>query len=138
VQLGNKEDLIGQKDQLVKLIRHPHGEIRRTAAWALGRTNDLHLARYLIDALEDPDLGVMMEAHASLCWLSRRFDGYGLPVNPLDELETDASDAEKNTAIRGWRVRARREWGNWYLRVRPYSDRGDEFEAQLRQRLADR
>lgn len=138
IQLGDREDLIGQKEMLVKLIQHPHGEVRRTAAWALGRTNDLRLARYLIDALEDPDLGVMIEAHASLAWLSRRFDGFGLPANPLDPLDANASEQERQTAIRGWRVRARREWGNWYLRVRPYSDRGDEFEAQLRQRLADR
>jgi hypothetical protein len=135
VQLGDRSELIGQKETLVKLIQHPHGEIRRTAAWALGRTNDLSLARYLVDGLEDPDLGVMMESHAALSWLSRRFDGFGLPVNPLDELGENASDAERQTAIHGWRARARRDWGNWYLRVRPYADRGDEFEAQLRQRL---
>ncbi|MFV0443060.1 MAG: prenyltransferase/squalene oxidase repeat-containing protein [Planctomycetaceae bacterium] len=138
VQLGDRNELIGQKEMLVKLIQHPHGEIRRTAAWALGRTNDLHLARYLIDALEDQDLGVMMEAHAALSWLSRRFDGFGLPVNPLDDLKPDANDAEKASAIEGWRVRARRNWGNWYLRVRPYADRGDEFEAKLRQRLGEK
>jgi len=138
IQLGDKSQLVGQKEQLVKLIAHPHGEVRRTAAWALGRTNDLRLARHLVDALEDPDVGVMMEAHAGLSWLSRRFDGFGLPANPLDGLAESASEEERQTAIRGWRVRARREWGQWYLRVRPYSDRGDEFEAQLRQRLADK
>jgi hypothetical protein len=138
VQLGDRTELIGQKATLVKLIQHPHGEVRRTAAWALGRTNDLHLARYLIDALEDQDLGVMMEAHAALSWLSRRFDGYGLPVNPLDEIGENASEEEKQTAIQGWRVRARRNWGDWYLRVRPYADRGDEFEAALRQRLGEK
>ena len=137
VQLGDREELIGQKKTIVRLIQHPHGEIRRTAAWALGRTNDLHLARYLVDALEDDDLGVMMEAHAGLSWLSRRFDGFGLPTNPLNGLPENASDEEQQAAIRGWRTRARREWGNWYLRVRPYADRGDEFEAQLQQRLGD-
>lgn len=135
VQLGDRAELVGKKDQLVKLIQHPHGEVRRTAAWALGRTNDLSLARYLVDALEDKDLGVMIEAHAGLCWLSRRFDGFGLPANPLDELPESASDAEKQTAIRGWRAKARRDWGSWYLRVRPYAERGDEFEARLRERI---
>lgn len=138
VQLGDRATLIGQKDSLVQLIEHPSGEVRRTAAWALGRTNDLSLARYLIDALEDKDLGVMIEAHAGLCWLSRRFDGFGLPVNPLDDLAEAASDEEKQTAIEGWRTRARRDWGNWYLRVRPYADRGDEFEARLRERLGEK
>lgn len=138
IQLGDRSELVGQKDLLVQLMRHPHGEVRRTACWALGRTNDLHLARYLIDALEDPDVGVMMEAHAGLCWLSRRFDGFGLPANPLGDLSESASEPERQTAIHGWRVRARRDWGNWYLRVRPYADRGDEFEAQLKQRMGEK
>ena len=80
----------------------------------------------------------MMEAHAGLCWISRRFDGFGLPVNPLDDLPEGASDEEQHTAIDGWRTRARRDWGNWYLRVRPYADRGDEFEARLRERLGEK
>lgn len=138
IQLGDRTELVGQKDLLVDLIKHPHGEVRRTAAWALGRTNDLHLARHLIDALEDADVGVMMEAHAGLCWLARRFDGYGLAANPLDSVGETASEQERATAIHGWRVRARREWGNWYLRVRPYADRGDEFEAQLKQRMGEK
>ena len=43
------------------LIQHQNAEIRRTAAWALGRTNDLSLARYLVNALEDPDVDVNVE-----------------------------------------------------------------------------
>ncbi len=135
VQIGDKSALIGQKERLKQLITHPHGEVRRTAAWALGRTNDLSMGRYLIDALEDKDLGVMIEAQSSLCWLSRKFDGVGLPVNPLDELPENATETEKAAAITAWRDEARRIWGNWYLKVRPYADRGDEFEAKLRQRL---
>jgi hypothetical protein len=135
IQIGDRSELIGQKDLIVELVKHPHGEVRRTAIWALGRTNDLSLARHLVAALEDEDVGVMMEAHAALSWLSRRFDGMGLPVNPLDEVPDGASDEEKLSIIEGWRDRARREWGTWYLKVRPYKDRGDEFEAQLRQRM---
>ena len=56
-------------------------------------------------------------------------------TRPLDELPESASDAEKQTAIRGWRAKARRDWGSWYLRVRPYAERGDEFEARLRERI---
>ncbi|MEZ6067192.1 MAG: HEAT repeat domain-containing protein [Planctomycetaceae bacterium] len=137
VQFGDRSELIGQKDLLVRLVKHPHGDVRRAATFALGRTNDLSLARLLIEALEDKDLGVAMEAHAALSWLSRRFDGFGIPINPLDEVPDGAADNEKQSIIEGWRDRARREWGTWYLKVRPYSERGDEFEATLRQRLGD-
>ncbi len=138
IQIGDRSELVGQTERLVELVKHPHGDVRRTAVWALGRTNDLSLASLLVDALEDPDFGVMIEAHAALTWLSRTFDRFGLPINPLDELPADASENDKTMAIETWRVKARRAWGEWYLGVRPYEDRGDEFEARLRQRLADK
>jgi hypothetical protein len=136
VQIGDKSELVGQTDLLIKLMKHPHGEVRRTAVWALGRTNDLKLARYLVERLmDDSDAGVLMEAHAALSWLSRRFDGFDLPVNPLDSVAEDATDEQKRSAIEGWRSRALRAWGAWYLKVRPYSERGDAFEARLQQAL---
>lgn len=136
IQIGDKTELVGQTDLLVKLMKHPHGEVRRTAAWALGRTNDLGLARHLIERLmDDSDVGVLMEAHAALSWLSRRFDGFEIPLNPLDGLPDDAAEEQKRNAIEAWRSRALREWGAWYVKVRPYNQRGDEFDARLRQAL---
>lgn len=134
---GDRKALIGQKDQLIKLVRSDLPAVRRTAVWAIGRTNDLSLGKHLVDALEDPDLDVMIEANAALCWISRKFDGFGLPVNPLDDLPEDAGDEARQAAVEGWRAQARRQWGIWYLGVRPYNERGDEFEANLRQRLGD-
>ncbi len=136
IQIGDRRELIQQKELLVKLIRHPNAEIRRTAAWALGRTNDLSLARYLVTALEDPDLGVNIEAHQGLCWVSRKPSGFDLLLNPLEELPPDAGPDLKESAIQGWRTAALKAWGEWYLKNRPYKERGDEFEALLREKLS--
>jgi hypothetical protein len=136
VQIGDRQALIQQKDLLVKLIQHPSAEVRRTAAWALGRTNDLSLARYLVTALEDKDLDVNIEAHNALCWISRKPAGFDLLLDPLEGLPPDAGPDVKDAAIKAWRSAALKVWGTWYLKNRPYKERGDEFEAKLREKLA--
>jgi HEAT repeat protein len=136
VQIGDRTQLIKQKDLLVKLIQHPNAEVRRTAAWALGRANDLSLARYLVTALDDPDVDVDIEAHNALCWISRKPLGFDLQMDPLEGLPPDAGPDVKEAALKSWRTAAVKQWGTWYLKNRPYKDRGDEFEAQLREKLA--
>jgi len=136
VQIGDRRELIQQKGLLVKLIQHPNVEIRRTAAWALGRTNDLTLARYLITALEDPEVDVNIEAHNALCWISRKPAGFDLQLDPFEGLPLDAGVDIRQATLKGWRDAALKAWGDWYLKNRPYKDRGDEFEAKLREKLA--
>jgi hypothetical protein len=136
VQIGDREELVKQKDLLVKLIKNPQAEVRRTAAWAIGRANDLHLARYLVTALEDPNLDVNIEAHNALCWISRKPLGFDLALDPLDGLALDAGQDVRDAAVGAWRAKAVKLWGSWYLENMPYADRGDEFEAQLREKLA--
>lgn len=135
VQLGDKKQLIGQKDKLVTLIAQPDPEVRRTAIWAIGRTGDLSLAKYAILGLDDPDLGVAMESHLALCWTARKPNAFKLPLNPVADLPADAPEDQKAAAVESWRRQALRLWGEWYLRNRPYADRGDEFETNLRNRL---
>ncbi len=135
VQVGDRKALVGQKDLLVKYIRHPEDEVRRMAAWALGRTDDLTLARYLVDALDDPNLDVMHEARNALCWLARKPRGLGETDGPFDGLPEDANDEQKKAAIAKWHSDLLRLWGPWYLDHRPYADRGDEFEAELREKI---
>lgn len=135
VQLGDKKQLVGQKDKLVTLISQPDPEVRRTAIWAIGRTGDLSLAKYAILGLDDPDLGVAMESHLALCWTARKPNAFKLPLNPLADLPADAPEDQKAAAVESWRRQALRLWGEWYLRNRPYADRGDEFETNLRNRL---
>jgi hypothetical protein len=135
IQIGDRESLIAQKDKLAELAVHDNAEVRRTAIWALGRTGDMSLAKSLITALEDPDVSVNIEANNALCWLSRRPNGFNLSVDPLGELPPGATQDQIDAVLAAWRADAIQQWGSWYLRHRPFADRGDEFEANLRQRL---
>ncbi len=132
VQIGDKATLIGQIDQLVTLVDHPEAEVRRTVAWALGRTDNMDLAKYLITGLSDKDIGVMIESQNALCWLSRKTKGFGLSQSPLDDVSANATEQQKSDAISAWHKKAVLRWGEWYLNNRPFADRGDEFEAKLR------
>lgn len=135
VQIGDRQTLVGRKDLLLRYVRHPNAEVRRTAAWALGRTDDLSLGRYLIEALEDADVSVVVEARNALCWLARKPNGLGEPADPFSDMPPDANEDQLRSAETAWRTALLRNWGRWYLQNRPYADRGDEFEAELLQKL---
>ncbi len=136
IQLGDRSELIGQTDQLVKLLDYPDPQIRRIAMWAIGRSDDLKLVKHAIQAiLEDPDTDVLIEAHAALCWFSRRPDGFGLPDNPVADLSPDVSDVDRHAAIDKWRRQAVKAWGQWYLRICPYAERDDPFLIRLKRRV---
>ena len=128
IQVGSREELIGNIPRLIKLVKDPRPEVRRTALWALGRSDDLAHLPLLINALKDKDVGVMVEAHNALCTLSRRPLAFGLPGHPLEGLPEDASQAEKDAAVARWRSQAIKRWRAWYLAVRPYQQRDDLAE----------
>ncbi len=139
IQLGDRSELVGQTDQLVKLLDHPDPQIRRTAMWALGRSDDLKLVRYAIEAvIDDPDTDVLVEAHAALCWFSRRPDGFGLADNPVAVLSPDVTEEDRQAAIDKWRRQAVKVWGQWYLRICPYDERDDPFLIRLKRRVDSR
>jgi hypothetical protein len=125
VQLGDRETLIGQKDRLIKLVRDPRVEVRRTALWALGRSEDLRIAPLLIDALADPDIDVAIEARNALCTLSRKPEGLGLSHDPWAGLKGDATDQQRKAAADAWKSDAHRKWRQWYRSIRPYDERDD-------------
>ena len=77
----------------------------------------------------------MTESHLALCWTARKPNAFKLPLDPLDGVAADAGPDQKSAAIESWRRQALRLWGEWYLRNRPYAERGDEFETNLRNRL---
>ncbi len=135
VQLGNREDLIGQIDQLLKLIDHPDPGIRQTVVWALGRTGNMNLAQHLIRKLSDDNLTVMIEARNALCWISRKPLGFGFQEDPLIDFSANVSEDKKRAAIAQWHKNLVLTWGDWYLKNRPFEDRGDAFEAELRQKM---
>lgn len=103
------EALVGQSDRLLKLVNDPRPEVRRTAYWALGRTNDFRVAPVLIRGLLDPDLSCMVEARNALRYLSKRVQYIELPDEP--------TDAQRAEAVALWK--------KWYLSVRPYNERDD-------------
>ena len=78
VQVGSREDLLGELDRIRELIHHPNAELRRTAVWALGRSGDLKDANLLIEALKDNNVDVLAETYNSLSYLSRKIDGVGM------------------------------------------------------------
>lgn len=123
VQVGQREQLIGQKDLLLKLAKDARIDVRRTAFWALGRCNDLRVAPILIQGLLDADFDAAVEARNALCVLSRRPRGFGLPDDVIAKLPESASQAEKESAFERWRDDDVRRWREWYQSVRPYSER---------------
>lgn len=132
VQLGNREELIGELDRIRKLIDHPNEELRRTAVWAVGRSGNLKDANLLITRLrEDFNVDVLVEAYNSLSYLSRKIDGVGMNPSPFFDLEEGATQAQKDSALKIWRKEAVARWSAWYLRIRPYKDRNDLFELGL-------
>ena len=132
VQVGNREELLGELDRIRELISHPNPELRRTAVWALGRSGDLNDANLLISALNDFNVDVLAESYNSLSYISRKIDGVGLDSNPFAELSEFPTQEQKNAAMASWKKEALKRWSAWYLRVRPYAERNDIFELGLR------
>ena len=131
VQLGDREELIGQQERLKALAADPRVEVRRTAVWALGHTGDLRVAPLLIEALRDPSVDVNIEAQNALCTLSRDPHGLDLPSDPLAGLPDDAAEEQRNAALTKWRDQAYRKWRDWYLTVRPYDERDDLTKLRM-------
>ncbi len=97
------------QDRFRKLLTDPDQGVRRVAAWSLARTGDISMAVPLIEALKDPDEGVVHEARLGLQLLSRKIEGYGPNAGATPE--------EKQASIQKWRT--------WYESVRPLSTTTD-------------
>jgi hypothetical protein len=138
--VDDPETLIGQVDQLTRLMQHSNDKIRRAAAWALGRTGDLKLVPLLLDALRDSSVDVNIEAIQALRFISRKPHGFGETLAPLASLGTDeqiesSSPEQRLELATPWREKALTDWSNWYFSVRAFEDRGGLDELQLAARL---
>jgi hypothetical protein len=138
IQLGSREELLGQIDRIRKLITNDNPEIRRTAVWALGRSGDLRDAYLLINALEDTHVDVLVESYNALSYLSRKISGVGIPSDPLADLPEGASQAQIDATVDRWRREALKRWSAWYFRVRPYEERNDLFELRFGAAIGNR
>lgn len=132
VQLDQGPELVGQVPRLRKLAVDPRPEVRRTAVWALSRSQDISVAPLLIRGLGDPDVAVVREASFGLCVLSRRPEGIGPAIEPLEGLPEDATEEQRADHLRTWRAASMKKWNDWYLKVRPYDEREDRQQIQTR------
>ena len=132
VQVGDREELIGQKELIKTLVKDTRPEVRRTAIWALGRCANLSDAKLMIEALDDDNVDVLVEARNALCYLSRRPKGLGLPANPLGKLPETASQSQRDNAMKEWKAAVTKKWTDWYFQVRPYDERDDLLEVRFR------
>jgi hypothetical protein len=118
--LEKPEALVGQTEQLKKLVKDRRVEVRRTAYWALGRTDDQRLAPILIEGLNDPDPDCVLEAQQALVFLSRK------PAEP--DLPEELTDADRKALVTRWKA--------WYFNARPYDERDDLTPDPMDKRTA--
>ncbi len=100
---GNAAERGGQLQRLRRLVQTGNTESRRLAVQALARTRDFDNIPVLIFALGDKDYVVVREARDALRFISRRFDGFGMPDFPAPEQQAAGIEA----------------WKDWYRSVRP-------------------
>ena len=100
-----------QLEKLRELVRAEKFEARLIAVKALVAERSLDNAPILIYALTDPDNRVAIEARNGLRFLSRKFDGFGMPDNP--------TEAQRATAAGHWRA--------WYYALRPEAEEREEI-----------
>lgn len=92
-----------QTARLNRLAGHPAYEVRILAAKAMMRSRDVRVAPAMIYALSDPDERVRSAAVDGLRFISRRFEGTGLPPAP-SKLEIE---------------KVQTYWRAWYRSVAP-------------------
>ena len=93
-----------QVDRLERLVRGSQSyQARRVAARLLGQSDELRVVPTLIFALSDPDRPVRQYAIDGLSFISRKFDGPGLPEKP------NSADIRKT----------QNAWRDWFLTIRP-------------------
>ena len=103
--------------ELRKTAHDERPAVRRAALWALARSKDNRVAPVLIDALSDSDVDVYRAARDGLRFLSRRFDGVGLPERPPAQEKLDAGVEQ---------------WRRWFGALRLELEPRQEFDEAAR------
>jgi hypothetical protein len=93
-----------QLDRLERLVRGSKSwQARRVAANLLATSDELRVVPALIFALSDGDLQVRRYARDGLRFISRKFEGFGMPDKPsVGELQ-----------------KAQQQWRDWYRTMNP-------------------
>lgn len=93
-------------ERLRRLVRGGDYKVRRLAVKALGARRDFDDIPILIYALSDPDDQVSIAARDALRFVTRKFDGFGMPDQP--------NVADKRAAVAAWK--------NWYQAINPSAE----------------
>ncbi len=97
-----------QIDRLERLVRGSSSyQARRVAARLLGQSDEIRVVPSLIFALDDPDTMVRTYARDGLRFISRKFEGFGMAIEPGEKQDY------------GELRRAQRLWRQWYLTMDP-------------------
>ena len=96
----------GEIAKLRSLVSAGGFDSRFLAVRALGRVRELDNLPVLIYALSDPDPRIVREADKGLRFLSRKFEGVGLPDEPKPLDIKNATTA----------------WKSWYQSIRPNAE----------------
>ena len=135
--IKDPEELVGQTDKLKSLMEHPNADVRKAACWALGRTGDFKLIPLMLDGIRDPDLDVNVEAVAALRFISRKPNGFGESLNPMEGLDKAPSE-ERLRVANDWRQKVLKQWSAWYFAARPYEETNRLDELQVKVPLGTR
>ena len=99
-----------QLDRLERLVRGSRSyQARRVAAKLLGLSDELRVVPALIFALSDPDDVVREYARDGLRFISRKFEGFGMPDKPNN---SELRQAQRKPGANGTSqcVRATSSW----------------------------
>jgi hypothetical protein len=96
----------GEIAKLKALVSSGAVEARLATVKTLARIRELDNVPLLIHAMSDPDMRVVREADKGLRFISRKFEGVGLPEEPKE------TDAKKAAAA----------WKTWYQSIRPTAE----------------
>lgn len=96
----------GEIAKLRSLVSAGSFDSRFLAVRALGRVRELDNVPVLIFALSDPDARVVREADKGLRFISRKFEGVGLPEEP--------KPLDVKNAVTAWKA--------WYQSIRPNAE----------------
>ncbi len=116
------EDLTKRTSQLEKLremVSDDKYEKRLAAVKTLARARELDNVPALIYALDDPAPQVALEARDGLRFISRKFFGFGLIIEPIGEGLTGEARAKALQTQRSRAQAAQAKWTEWYLSIRP-------------------
>jgi len=102
VNLTGQQRDIALKAVRGKILRGSYAA-RLMAIRAIRDTKDFDSVPYLIFALSDPDPRIVAEARDTLRFISRKIDGFQMPINP--------TPPERELAIQKWKA--------WYRSLRP-------------------